>query len=260
MRFMDSFKSSFMNKLISAILWIYITFLILLLLPISFIIWFLTYPFDSERKIMHRWMIFHGILLSKTIPLWKITVEGRNKADENTPYVIICNHQSLLDILILNCLRYRFRWISKIENYRKPVIGWYLRMAKYIPIDRGNPDSKVLMLGKSAESLRKGISIMIFPEGTRSPDGEIAPFKLGAFQLALMTDKPVLPVVIDGTGGVLPKHGLVFSRGNVLRIRVLDPVHPGAFGTADPEELSARFRKIMIEELNKIRSEPKRGI
>jgi 1-acyl-sn-glycerol-3-phosphate acyltransferase len=128
-----------------------------------------------------------------------------------------------------------------------------MRMAKYIAVDRGNKESKAEMMEKSVESLRKGISIMMFPEGTRSRDGEIAPFKLGAFQLALMTDKSILPVIVDGTGGILPKHGLMFSSGNKLKIKVLDPVHPGTFGTADPEELASKFRSLMIDELKKMR-------
>lgn len=238
-----------MDALISIIVWFFSITITVILLPVSIIIWILTFPFDPERAIMHWWLVFQGILFSRLIPLWRVRVEGREKANKGNAYVIISNHQSILDILILNCLRLRFRWISKIENYRTPVIGWYLRMAKYITIDRGNKESKAVMLGKSAESLRKGISIMIFPEGTRSPDREIAPFKLGAFQLALLTGKSILPVVVDGTGGVLPKYGLIFSRGHKLKIKVIDPVNPDSFGTTDPEELAAKFRSLMTQEL-----------
>lgn len=244
-----------MDTIISVLVWIICLSLTIVLFPVSVIIWFLTYPFDRERGVIHWWLVIQGVMFSRIIPLWRIKVEGREKARRGTAYVIISNHQSLLDILILNCLRYRFRWISKIENYRVPVIGWYLRMAKYITIDRGNKDSKTEMIDISARTLRKKISIMIFPEGTRSVDREIAPFKLGAFELALMTDKPVLPVIVDGTGGVLPKHGLIFSSGHHLKIRVLDPVYPGSFGTANPEELAQKFRNIMISELKKMRGE-----
>jgi 1-acyl-sn-glycerol-3-phosphate acyltransferase len=155
----------------------------------------------------------------------------------------------------MNCLRYRFRWISKIENYKIPVLGWYMKMAKYIVVDRGNKESKAEMMERSAESLRKGISIMMFPEGTRSKDKEIGVFKNGAFQLALMTDKPILPVIVDGTGDVLPKHGVIFTSGHVLRMRVLDPVYPGSFGTGNPEELASKFRTLIINELNKMQKE-----
>jgi 1-acyl-sn-glycerol-3-phosphate acyltransferase len=243
-----------MDILISFLVWIISLPLAGLLFPVSFFIWFITFPFDNERRLMHWWLVCQSNLFSRGIPLWKIIVEGRENAKKGASYVIISNHQSMMDVLIMNCLWYRFKWISKIENFRVPVIGWYLRMAKYITVDRGNKDSKAEMMERSSECLKKGISIMIFPEGTRSTDGEIGPFKLGAFQLAMMTDKPILPVVIEGTGGVLPKHGMIFSRGQKIRIKVLEPVHPGSFGTSDPEELAAGFRSLLVNELEKMRN------
>jgi 1-acyl-sn-glycerol-3-phosphate acyltransferase len=242
-----------MAALRSLFAWLIIAGIIIILFPASFIIWLLLYPVDHNRTVIHWWLIYEGCLITKLSPIWKVAVEGHEKAVKNTPYVIISNHQSLLDILILNCLRYRWKWISKIENSKIPFLGWYMTMARYIYVDRGNKDSKALMMEKCAESLRKGISVLMFVEGTRSLDGEIAPFKLGAFQLALMTDKSILPVVVDGTGGVLPKHGLIFSGSNILKIKVLDPVHPGNFGTGNPEELASKFRSLMVTELKKMR-------
>jgi 1-acyl-sn-glycerol-3-phosphate acyltransferase len=242
-----------MDRLKSLFVWVFSLTYTIILFPVSLIIWLIFYPFDHNRAIIHWWLVIQGCLLTKLIPIWKISVEGREKAQQKTPYIIISNHQSMLDILILNCLRYRFKWISKIENNKVPVLGWYMKMAKYILVERGNKESKAEMMEKSAQCLRNGISIMMFPEGTRSRDREIAPFKPGAFQLALMTDKSVLPVIIEGTGGVLPKHGLIFSGGNNLKIKVLDPVHPGSFGTGDPELLALKFRNLMIDELKKMR-------
>jgi 1-acyl-sn-glycerol-3-phosphate acyltransferase len=244
-----------MDTIKSSLVWILILGYTVVLFPLSFLIWLLLFPFDHNRTITHWFLVFQGCLLTKLVPIWKIRVEGREKAIKGTPYIIISNHQSILDILIMNCLQYRFRWISKIENFKVPILGWYLRMAKYIVVDRGNKESKAAMMEKSAESLRNGISIMLFPEGTRSLEREIAPFKLGAFQLALITDKSILPVVVDGTGGVLPKHGMKFSFGNILKLKVLDPVHPGSFGTADPEVLALRFKNMMADELKKMRQE-----
>jgi len=242
-----------MDRIKSLFVWIFGLTYAIILFPVSLILWLLLYPIDHERIITHWWLVIQGCLLTKLIPIWKIRVEAREKARRKTPYIIISNHQSILDILILNCLRLKFRWISKIEIYKVPVLGWYMRMAKYIAVDRGNKESKAEMMEKSVESLRKGISIIMFPEGTRSHDREIGPFKLGAFQLALMTDKSILPVIIDGTGGILPKHGLMFSSGHNLKIKVLDPVHPGSFGTADPEELASKFRNLMTDELKRMR-------
>jgi 1-acyl-sn-glycerol-3-phosphate acyltransferase len=244
---------SFMNTVISIVIWIFGITYTAIFFPVSIIIWFLLYPIDHKRSVIHWWLILQSCILLRLIPIWKIKVEGREKIEKGKAYILISNHQSILDILLINCLRYRFRWISKIENYKVPVLGWYLRMAKYITIDRGDVESKVEMFEKSALSLKEGISIMMFPEGTRSPDGEIGTFKLGAFQMALMTDKPILPVIIDGTGGILPKHGFVLTPGHNIYMKVLDPVHPGSFGSAVPEELALKFRNLLADELKKMR-------
>ncbi len=242
-----------MNLVRSIIFWFLLIGTIILLFPFSFVLWLLVYPFDHDRKIIHWWLIYEFSFLSRIMPVWRIDVSGIEKIQPKTPYVIISNHQSLLDILILFCLKCNYKWISKIENSRVPFLGWYMLMANYIYIDRGNKDSKAVMMKKCDENLKKGISILLFPEGTRSHDKEIGPFKLGAFQLALLSDKPVLPVVLDGTGGILPKHGLIFKGKSNLKIKILDPIHPGSFGTANPEELANKFRELMVNELNKVR-------
>ena len=135
-----------------------------------------------------------------------------------------------------------------------PVLGWYLRMAGYITVNRGNDESKAVMLDKSQKCLNNGVSIMIFPEGTRSPDTEISFFKRGAFQLALNAKVPILPVIIDGTGVILPKHGLIFGSGYHIKIRVMNPVQPDLFGTDNPDYLAKKFSTLMADELSKLRA------
>jgi len=244
-----------MDILKSIVVWfIGITFLIIFF-PVIFIMWLIVLPFDRDRTVVHRMLIYQAIIISYLIPIWKIKVEGRKKAVPGTTYIIISNHQSILDILLINSLRYRFKWISKIENNRVPLLGWYLKMADYITVDRGDRESKEKMLEESYRCLKKGISIMIFPEGTRSADREIAFFKRGAFQLAISAKVPLLPVLMDGTGGILPKHGLVFGGFHKITIRVLDPVPPDAFGTDNPDELAMKFRQMMTEALKELRNE-----
>lgn len=243
-----------MDGLKSVIVWFVGLIFVLIFFPVTFIVWFLVLPFDKDRMITHWLLIFQGLILCHVMPVWKIKTEGRSKALKGTTYVIISNHQSVLDILLINCLRYRFKWISKVENIKVPVLGWYLRMAGYITVDRENKESKVVMLEESYNCLKKGISIMMFPEGTRSADKEIAFFKRGAFQLAIETGCPILPVLIDGTGGVLPKHGLIFSTGHKISIRVLDPVMPESFKTRVPEELASDMRTYMKQALSDLRS------
>jgi len=244
-----------MDVLRSIVVWIVGILYMILFFPITFIIWLLVLPFDRKRKIMHWMLVYQSLILSRILPIWKIRIEGRDKALKGTTYVIISNHQSILDILLINCLRYRFRWISKIENMKLPVLGWYLRMAKYITVDRGNKESKEEMLEKSYHCLKDNTSIMLFPEGTRSLDGEIGFFRRGAFQLAINAGKPILPILIDGTGGILPKHGLIFNTGHRIRIKVLDPVMPDSFNTADPDVLALNFSTFMTRALKELRAE-----
>jgi 1-acyl-sn-glycerol-3-phosphate acyltransferase len=238
----------------SAIVWIIGLGFMIILFPLSFLIWLLVLPFDSNRTVIHWLLVHQSAVLSGLIPIWKITIEGREKALDNTTYVIISNHQSLLDILIINCLTYKYKWISKVELLNVPVLSWYLKMADYIIIDRNNDESKAAMLEESYKCLKQGTSIMIFPEGTRSRNNEIGFFKRGAFQLALQANVPILPVLIDGTGGILPRHGLVFNSGCKIRIRVLDPVLPGSFGTSSPEDLARKFSLAMTSELKELRN------
>lgn len=243
-----------MNIFKSVIVWIICLCFVIILFPLTIVIWLLVFLFDKERIVIHWLLVYQGLILSRLIPIWKIDIEGREKAVRGTTYVIISNHQSILDILLLNCLRYKFKWISKIENLRVPVLGWYIRMAGYIIINRGNEDSKAEMLEKSYRCLKRGISIMIFPEGTRSPDNEIGFFKRGAFKLAMEADVPILPVLIDGTGNILPRHGLIFGNGHRITIRVLDPVQPASFDTDIPDDLAREFRSLMASELIELRN------
>jgi 1-acyl-sn-glycerol-3-phosphate acyltransferase len=111
------------------------------------------------------------------------------------------------------------------------------------------------MLEKSYNCLKGGTSIMIFPEGTRSPDKEIGRFKRGAFLLAIQAGVPILPVLIDGTGKVIPKKGLIFRSGNQIRMKVLDPVPPDSFHTNNPEELAGKLSSLMTSELKKLRAQ-----
>jgi 1-acyl-sn-glycerol-3-phosphate acyltransferase len=244
-----------MEILRSLFVWFFSVLFVILMFPITVLIWSICFPFDRESIMVHWWLTFQGIVLARFNLLWKIKTEGREKAKKGETYVIISNHQSILDILLITCLRLRLRWISKIENFRIPVLNLSMRMARYIPIDRGNPDSKAVMMDAAVRSLNHGISIMMFPEGTRSKDSKIQDFKKGAFQMALNTKKPILPVIIDGTGKVLPKKGIIFSGGYQLMVKVLDPVYPQSFGTTDPEELAREFKKIMETALNEMRRE-----
>lgn len=245
-----------MNIIKSIWVWLSSITFVLLAFPVALIIWLLALAFDRRRLMNNRWMVIQGIVLTKMSPFWKVIVDGREKLNQKQAYIIIPNHQSLLDIVFFNMLRHRLRWVSKIEIFRVPLVGWEMKMVKYIELIRGNKASVIKMMEKCVESLRDGISVVIFPEGTRSLTGAIGKFKTGAFQLAVKTDKPLLPVLIDGTGEILPKKGgIIFRSRRIVRIRVLDPIFPGQFGTGDPDELAARVQALMVTAMDQLRSE-----
>jgi len=242
-----------MDVLKSIFIWLTGVIIIVVFFPITFLVWIFALPFDKNRKVIHRLLNRQSKILVGVTTIWKVIIEGKENASGDVPYVIISNHQSILDILFINCLGYDLKWVSKIENMKVPFVGWYLRMADYIIINRGDPDSKEQMMEKSMLSLSRGTSVMMFPEGTRSVNGDIGFFKRGAFQMAINAGVPILPIVLDGSGGTLPKHGLVFTTGHRVKLKVFEPVNPDSFGTTDPDVLSVKFSNFMIRALNEMR-------
>jgi len=182
-------------------------------------------------------------------------VEGREKIDPSQVYVAVSNHQSMLDILVIHSLFFHFKWVSKRENLYIPFVGWNMILNRYVVLDRASRKSFLRMMRDCRHHIEKGSSIMIFPEGTRSTDGNLGKFKDGAFRLAHQMKCPLLPIVLDGTGESLPKRGFVIYKKTPIRVRVLDPVMPGEFENSDPRELSNRVRDIMESALADLRQQ-----
>jgi 1-acyl-sn-glycerol-3-phosphate acyltransferase len=162
---------------------------------------------------------------------------------------MVANHLSLLDILVLFRMFTHFKWVSKIENFRIPFIGWNMSLNRYIKLRRGDKSSVITMMAACERTLLAGSSIMMFPEGTRSTTGRMRAFKPGAFELAVRTKCPVQPIVIRGTGDALPKRGFVLQGRHAIRITVLDPIPPERFAHLSPDELMQSVRELMAAEL-----------
>jgi 1-acyl-sn-glycerol-3-phosphate acyltransferase len=247
-----------MDILKSITIWLVGILFLTIFFPITLITWLMVLPIDRNRIVTHWMLMYQSVIISHLLPIWRITIEGRKKMVPGTTYVIISNHQSILDILLINCLCYRFKWVSKKEVNKVPVLGWYLKMADYLTVDRGDKESKEKMMIDASKCLEKKISVMMFPEGTRSTDGNVKFFKRGAFQLAIAAGVPILPVLLDGSGDVLPKHGRLFHGYPRIRIKVLDPVTHDKFITNDCDTLAKHFQEFMTSELDKLRKEPEK--
>jgi 1-acyl-sn-glycerol-3-phosphate acyltransferase len=213
--------------------------LVVLALPVQALLLVLSAPFDRNRAVPGRFLRFVGVLISMTFPPWKLGVEGR--WPEGGPFVVVANHQSMLDILLLSRLPREMKWVAKEELFRTPWVGWMLRMSGDIPIRRGDPESGGEALARARAYLERGMSVMIFPEGTRSKTGTLLPFKSGAFRLAIEAGVPVLPVAVHGTARGMPKGGPWVNPCRA-RARLLEPVPVTGHGPDDAVRLRDEVR------------------
>lgn len=202
-------------------------------------IFLVTAPFDRRRLALHLYSCAWGTFYVVMNPFWRLRVEGREKLPWRGPAVLVANHLSLLDILVLYALFRPFKWVAKAELFRLPIVGWNMVINDYVRIWRGHTDSIRRMMEHCRAHLARGAPVLIFPEGTRSRDGRLQQFKDGAFRLAHEFGCPVVPIVIDGTFEGLPKTGLTVGPMRA-RVRVLDPILPGAH--ASPDELREATR------------------
>lgn len=237
------------RRIWSTVFWIFLVATSLLLFPVALLIWLLTVAFDRRLVVLHRFTCFWASLYTWFNPAWRVTIRGREKIRPGVPYVMVANHQSLVDILVLFRLFRHFKWVSKIENFRVPCIGWNMTLNRYIRLRRGDRDSVARMMRDCDEALAGGNPIMMFPEGTRSADGKLKEFKRGAFTLALKNEVPILPIVIHGTANALPKRGYVLQGRHTIGIEVLDELPFESFARMSEDELIAEVRGRILAEL-----------
>ncbi len=160
------------------------------------------------------------------------------------PLIFACNHESALDIwVVFKVLPRSFRFVAKQELFRLPVFGAYMRLGGHIAVDRKNHARAVQSLREAGEAVRGGTSLVVFPEGTRSKDGRILPFKKGPFVVAMEAGVPVVPVAISGSGRVTPKDAIAVVPGTI-RVVVGEPVDPRTL--PDKDALLAEIRRRVV--------------
>lgn len=240
--------------MLSVLFYLFLFVICTFFLVLSAVALLLTWPFDKSRRIVHELSRILVRIFYAVPPLWKFRVTGREYIDRRKPYVIVVNHQAGLDIPTLYFVPLNFRWVSKREVFKVPFFGQFLLLHGDICINRGHATAameKVIRDGKLW--LSRGASVAIFPEGTRSKDGEIHRFKAGAFLLAREAGVPILPVVLDGTRTLIgPK--AMFNWRNRITVRVLPPVGADEVATSDPKLLGDRVHDRMVRALGQIRN------
>jgi 1-acyl-sn-glycerol-3-phosphate acyltransferase len=202
--------------------------------------------FGNFENLVHRIARFWGFLIVFVSRI-HVTVEGASNIDPSKSYIYMSNHQSNFDIpVLLAYLKVQFRWLAKVELFKIPIFGRAMRNAGYISINRSDRRAAIESLNQAADAIRDGISILIYPEGTRSVDGNIRPFKKGGFVLAADSGIPIVPVIVHGTYAIMSKNSLRIKPGPVV-MEICEPVETTGYTKETKDELLEKVRAIICE-------------
>jgi len=224
--------------ILDPLIWLYTLVLGLLALPGGL--------FDRSGRRLHWFSRAWSWLIMKTI-LSPVKVTGLDKIDMTKPHVYAVNHASAMDIPVLYVyLPFQFRIVFKKELLAYPVVGWQLRRSGQVCIDQQKPTNSIAAIRSAVKSLKAGMPLVIYPEGGRTPDGEIKPFLPGAFFLAIKAQVDIVPVALVGTYELLPMD-TYHIKCRPLEMRVGEPISTVGLKMKDLEEVSAKVRKAMEE-------------
>ncbi|MCX5679834.1 MAG: lysophospholipid acyltransferase family protein [Candidatus Omnitrophica bacterium] len=240
-----------MRFAISVVIWVVGTIVTAAAFLSSLILKIVLFPFPSRAKKVHAQCFWWSDTLIAMNPYWKIKVTGLRNIDPNQTYVMVANHQSLADIIIIYQTHAYFKWVAKRELLKVPFIGGLLWVNDHILLSRGDFGSIKDAYHKAGEWLKKGVSILFFPEGTRSGTDDMGEFQNGAFKLAIKEGRPVLPIYIGGTRYAIPKGGWIFKTKVSGKLEVLSPIDTSKYKTADFSVL----RDLVREKLEKAAQE-----
>jgi len=234
--------------------WFVLGVSVVLFTPVVAIVRLVTMPCDKGAYAAGYTFRKVVIPLSKLNPLWTFRTSGTLPDDMRHPYVVVANHESFVDMILISHLPTEMKWLSKIEIMKLPFMGWMMRLARDIPLVRGEKKSAVAALDECRERLACNVSVMIFPEGSRSNTGDLNDFAAGAFKLAIEGQYPILPMAVHGTRDCLRKNDWRQGRA-VAEVRVLDPIPTEGLTKRDLPELRDRVRTIISEARDELRRE-----
>ena len=237
-------KSKPVRTVLSIWAWFVLGVTLIVIVPIVAIIRLVTAPFDKGAY--HAGLLFRkvAVIHQKLNPLWTFSVSGEVPTDGRLPYVAVSNHESFVDILLISHLPFEMKWMSKSEFFKIPFVGWAMWLAGDIKLERGDKKSGAKALIECRDRLDKDVSVMIFPEGTRSKTGELQEFKDGAFRIAIQAQAPILPLAVLGTRTALIKHDWRFGYSHA-EVRVLDPIPTEGLTKDDVPDLRDRTREVL---------------
>ena len=222
-----------MRIVISIILWMVGAVLATLALLASLFFAIVLFPFDKQRKVVHAQWFWLAEAITRVSPYWNVRIGGLENIDKNKAYVIVANHQSLADIVVMYKTHMQFKWVAKASLYKTPPVSAFLLLGKHIMLSTCKLQYIKKFYKEAAHCLKNGMSLVFFPEGTRSETGNLGEFHNGAFKLAIKENKPILPIIITGTKKILPKWSWIFNAKAAYSLTVLPPIDTTDFRYRD---------------------------
>jgi len=225
----------------------------LVFFPLALLLRLTTFWIDRRLSILHILSSCWASCYTWLSPLWSVAITGRENIDRKKAYMMVSNHQSMLDILIIYRIFVHFKWVAKSSLFKVPIIGWNLWLNRCIKIERSSTKSQRKMFRECIENIKRGSSVMIFPEGTRSRNGELRAFREGAFLIALKQKTDIVPMVLDNSYKALPEKGFIPKRKQDVCLHILQPVAYETFKNMNVRQLSEHIHSIIACELERIR-------
>ena len=243
-----------MEAIKSVMIWAGILILILIWLPLLAV----RRLIDRDPAHYHTGRLFRrlGWAISRVNPNWVVAVSGNTRLNDRQPYVMVCNHLSHADIPVISNLPWEMKWVAKKELFDLPVVGWMMKLAGDISVDRRAANRKEATFSQARFYLNNNCSVIFFPEGTRSKSSKLKTFTHGAFELAIQEQLPILPLVLDGTQNTLPKESWKFGYAKNIRLKVLDPIDTTGMKRNNISNLIKKTRKQILTQLSEWREAP----
>ena len=231
----------------TVVFWVVIFLSILFLFPIIFIT-------RSRKKAVHRIGELWGRMFL-FIGSVQLNINGLKNINPQRSYILMANHQSYYDIFLLLTLPVFIHWMAKKELFNIPVFGWMLKWIDAISIDRKNKAKAYSSIKRAIEKVRSGATVLVFPEGTRSPSGDLLPFNKGGFSLAILSRSPILPITINGTHRIMAKGSFRVSPGSV-NVSIHPPIETNSLTLKDSNSLRERVEKLFHRNLTHSKNLP----
>lgn len=238
-----------MKTLFSIGVWVYWAICIILFFLIICLVYLVTYPFDRYHRLPNVCLKGLAWVMLKAVPGWSFEIRGAANHKLSEPTIVAANHQSFLDMPLFYLLPWRMKWVVKKDLFKIPIFGWMIFMTGHLAIDRRKLRS-FKKLDQLIQPIQAGIPAMIFPEGTRTTDGKLRPFKKGAFKLAKQYNLNILPLIMSGGHQAMPAGTWKVAFKQHFVLSIMDPISADEYETAS--ELKDAVYSLIHKELESL--------